>query len=210
MEKSIEKIWNEAFINEKALIAPKINDLYNQKSKSLIHKIKRTYELDNKGLLPLAGIVTIGGILLSETVIGLYGTLLILSLYVFNRSLLKKFDTIDVKSDNLKYLKDYKNIMTSVTKATKKMFVLALPVAVFSIFILAYFTKEDSFLSKVLTNNMSFTSMVVVGVIISVALAVICFVAFSFSNKILYAPKLAKLNAIIEEMEALKENNEYL
>ena len=29
MEKSIEKIWTEAFINEQSLIAPKINNLYN-------------------------------------------------------------------------------------------------------------------------------------------------------------------------------------
>ena len=123
MEKSIEKRWNEAFINEQSLIAPKINDIYNQKSKSVINKIRRTYEFDNKGLLPMAGIVVIGGILLSETIIGAYGAFLILSLYFFNTRLLKRFKTIDVKSDNLTYLKNYRSVINSVSKATKKLFV---------------------------------------------------------------------------------------
>ena len=144
MEKSIEKIWNEAFINEESLIAPKINDLYNQKSKSIINKIKRTYQFDNKGLLPMAGIVTIGGILLSETIIGLYGTLLILALYVFNTRLLKRFETIDIKSDNLNYLKSYRRIISSITRSTKKLFIFGLPLAIMSIFTLAFFLKEDS------------------------------------------------------------------
>jgi hypothetical protein len=38
MEKSIEAIWKEGFLNEKSLVAPKINDLYNQKSKDLVDK----------------------------------------------------------------------------------------------------------------------------------------------------------------------------
>ncbi len=70
MEKSIEKIWNEAFVEEQALIAPKVNDLYNKKSKSLIHKIQRTYEIDNKGLIPMAILVAGGMAAFSEAIIG--------------------------------------------------------------------------------------------------------------------------------------------
>jgi hypothetical protein len=43
MEKSIEAIWKEGFLNEKSLVAPKINDLYNQKSKDLVDRMKRMY-----------------------------------------------------------------------------------------------------------------------------------------------------------------------
>src|SRR5687768_15021902 len=43
MKNSIEVIWKEGFLNEKSLVAPKINDLYNRKSKDLVDKMKRMY-----------------------------------------------------------------------------------------------------------------------------------------------------------------------
>jgi hypothetical protein len=36
MEKSIETIWKQGFLNDDALVAPKLNDLYNQKSTHII------------------------------------------------------------------------------------------------------------------------------------------------------------------------------
>lgn len=205
MEKSIEKRWNEAFINEQSLIAPKINDIYNQKSKLVINKIKRTYEFDNKGLLPMAGIVFIGGIVLSETIIGAYGTFLILCLYFFNSRLLKRFTAIDVKSDNLTYLKSYRSVINSVSKATKKLFVLAIPLAIVSIFTLAYAIKERSFLSNYISSNSSFLDIIGIGLIVAVATGIIGFVVYTISTRILYYSLISKLDDIIKEMEDLKK-----
>ncbi|MCF2873448.1 MULTISPECIES: hypothetical protein [unclassified Tenacibaculum] len=204
MEKSIEKIWTEAFINEQSLIAPKINNLYNQKSKSIINKIKRTYEIDNKGLIPMAIIVVIGMTLLSEVIIGLYAAFLILCLYFFNSNLLKKFKGIDVKSDNLSYLKQYRYIISIIMKSTKKLFVFAIPVAVLSIFILAYNLKEKSFLSKFISSDTSLLKMISVGFLIAVCVSVIGFVVYNISTKILYATQISKLDDLIKEMDQLK------
>ncbi|CAM1346324.1 hypothetical protein [Tenacibaculum crassostreae] len=204
MEKSIEKIWNEAFIDEQSLIAPKVIDIYNQKSKSIINKIKKTYEFDNKGLLPMAGIVVIGGILLSETIIGTYGAFLILCLYFFNTKLLSRFNNIDVKSDNLTYLKNYRSIITSITNATKKLFIFAIPLAVLSIFILAYNIKETSFLSKYISEDTTFIQMTGVGLIVAVCIGIIGIIVFTVSTKILYGTLISKLDDIIKELETLK------
>lgn len=204
MEKSIEKIWNDAFIDEQSLIAPKINDIYNQKSKSIINKIKRTYEFDNKGLLTIAGIVLIGGILLSETIIGLYGTFLILSLYFFNSRLLKRFDKIDIQSDNLSYIKNYRSVIKSVTGATKKLFVFAIPLAVLSIFIVAFYVKETSFLSRFISKDTTLLQFIGVGIIIAISLSIISRIAFKISTKILYGTLVSKLDDTIKELEALK------
>lgn len=204
MEKSIEKIWNEAFINEQALIAPKINGLYNQKSKSVINKIRRTYEIDNKGLLPMAFILVIGMSVFSEAIIGIYGAFLLLSLYFFNQRLLNKFNTIDVKSDNLTYLKSYRNIITLITKSTKKLFVFAIPMAVLSIFVIAYSIKENSFLSKFISSDTTFIEFLGVGLAIAITVSIIGVLVFKLSTKILYASLISKLDAIIKEMELLK------
>lgn len=204
MEKSIEKIWNEAFIDEQSLIAPKVIDIYNKKSKSIINKIKKTYEFDNKGLLPMAGIVVIGGIILSETIIGTYGAFLILCLYFFNTKLLSRFNNIDVKSDNLTYLKNYRSIITSITNATKKLFIFAIPLAVLSIFILAYNIKETSFLSKYISEDTTFIQMTGVGLIVAVCIGIIGIIVFTVSTKILYGTLISKLDDIIKELETLK------
>ncbi|MFD0993243.1 hypothetical protein [Tenacibaculum geojense] len=206
MEKSIEKIWNEAFINENAIVAPKINNLYNQKSKSIIHKIKRTYEFDNKGLLPISGIVAIGGILLNETIIGLYGTILILCLYYFNTKLLSRFEKLDVKSDNLTYLKNYRDVMNSVTKATKRMFIFVLPLLVLSIFILGFFLKEESFLSRFISSDTTFIEILGIGASVALIIAIICLFVFKVSNQLLYGTLVSKLNDLIHEIENLKED----
>lgn len=203
MEKSIEKIWNEAFINEQALIAPKINGLYNQKSKSVINKIRRTYEIDNKGLLPMAGIVLIGGILLSEPIIGTYGTFLILCLYYFNSKLLSKFDSIDVGSDNLTYLKNYKSIINSIMRATKKLFMFAIPLAVLSIFTLAYTVKEKSFFSNFISSDTTIFEVLGIGLIVAIIVYFIGIIVYKISTKILYGTLISKLDTIIKEMEEL-------
>ena len=205
MEKSIEKIWNESFIKEEALIAPKINNLYNQKSKSIISKIKRTYEIDNKGLIPMAIIVAIGMTLFSEAIIGFYGAFLIVCLYFFNNNLLKKFKAIDVTSDNLTYLKKYKSIINIIMKATKKLFVFAIPLAVLSIFALSFSIKENSFLSKFISSDTSFLKIIAVGLLVAFVVSIIGRIVYTISTKILYAGLISKLDAIIIEMEDLKK-----
>ena len=46
MEKSIESIWKEGFLKDDALVAPKLNDLYNQKSIHLLDKFEKMYKLN--------------------------------------------------------------------------------------------------------------------------------------------------------------------
>lgn len=46
MEKSIETIWEKGFLDSDALVAPKLNDLYNQKSKTIIDKLKRMMKIN--------------------------------------------------------------------------------------------------------------------------------------------------------------------
>lgn len=204
MEKSIEKIWNESFIDDESLIAPKINDLYNQKSKSIINKIKRTYEIDNKGLIPIAILTLVLSAIFSEIIIGLYGSFLIMSLYFFNRGLLNRFNTIDIKTDNLTYLKKYKAIIFSIIKSTRKLFIFGLPIAVMSIFILSYYIGEKSFLSGFIIKDLSIFKTLSIGFIIMVTISIICTVVYTISTKLLYGKFFNQLNEIISDIEALK------
>ncbi len=57
MEKSIEIIWKEGFLKKDALIAPKINDLYNQKSIDIVDKFRRMYRINIIGIVLFAVII---------------------------------------------------------------------------------------------------------------------------------------------------------
>lgn len=59
MEKSIESIWKEGFLESDALVAPKLNDLYNQKSKHTIDKFKRMGKMNLHGIMIGAFVILI-------------------------------------------------------------------------------------------------------------------------------------------------------
>lgn len=65
MNKSIEDIWNEGFINESAGTIPKVNNLYNQKSKSIIEQMGRMVKWNIKFLYGMAVFILLMGIFLS-------------------------------------------------------------------------------------------------------------------------------------------------
>ena len=54
MGKSIEAIWKKGFLDGDALVAPKLNDLYNQKSKTIIDKLKRMMKVNTYAIMVFA------------------------------------------------------------------------------------------------------------------------------------------------------------
>ena len=54
MEKSIETIWKKGFLDSEALVAPKLNNLYNQKSKTIIDKLKRMMKVNIYAIMVFA------------------------------------------------------------------------------------------------------------------------------------------------------------
>ena len=51
MEKSIESIWKQGFLDNNAMVAPKLNNLYNQKSIHIIDKFKRMFKINLNALV---------------------------------------------------------------------------------------------------------------------------------------------------------------
>ena len=85
MEKSIEQMWNNGFLKNEKLLAPKLNDLYNQKSQLVIDKLKRTYTIDNKSMIPLAALVFGISAFFGYYLLGIYLMLITLVLFFLNR-----------------------------------------------------------------------------------------------------------------------------
>lgn len=107
MEKSIESIWKEGFLKNDALVAPKLNDLYNQKSKNIVDKFKRMFKLN------LIGLVVFSIILLPISYISQIPYMGILMFFLFNAIVIvnRKFkfslDKIDASLDSYQYLSSF-------------------------------------------------------------------------------------------------------
>ena len=57
MEKSIESIWKEGFLDSNAMVAPKLNNLYNKKSIHIIDKFKRMFKINLNALVVFSFVI---------------------------------------------------------------------------------------------------------------------------------------------------------
>ena len=107
MEKSIETIWKEGFLKNDALIAPKLNDLYNQKSIDIIDKFRRMYKINIIGLVLFALIIPPVNIAVKIPYTGIPMFFIFLFIAFFALKFKKKLDKIDKNLNSYQYLKSF-------------------------------------------------------------------------------------------------------
>src|SRR5688572_32284081 len=105
MKNSIETIWKEGFLNEKSLVAPKINDLYNQKSKHLVDKMKRMFRVNLIIIIILSIVIPIGYYFLDVILQGVAASILLLLTVWYSERQRRSIKTLDHGATSLDYLK---------------------------------------------------------------------------------------------------------
>ncbi len=115
MEQSIETIWKEGFLKGDALVAPKLNDLYNQKSKLLTDKLKRMMKINVYAIVVFAFVSLIVYIAAGIPYIGLFQFSLFIGFVLYNQRNMKKMEEIDKGLSSYQYLNSFRNwIKTSI------------------------------------------------------------------------------------------------
>lgn len=198
MEKSIESIWTKGFINSDELIAPKIVDLYNQKSELLIDKLKKTYSTDNKNLLPIAILFGLGFSYFGYFLIGIYGMLLIIALFFFNKKLLKNLEEIKITTNSFDYLITYRKTIHKITLATTKLLGFGLPLAVIPGYWL-FFRNKEVYLNLINKTSSFYLILIIIG--IAIVLSTLGILIYKITTKIIYSKHLNRLDEIISDMK---------
>jgi len=85
MKKSIEEIWKEGFLNNNALVAPKINDFYNQKSNHIIDKMIRMFRWNQYYVILLMVVHLAIGFVAGVPPVGIFLATLFIPLIVFGK-----------------------------------------------------------------------------------------------------------------------------
>ena len=217
MEKSIETIWKEGFLQSDALVVPKLNDLYNQKSIDIVDKFRRMYKINIIAiivfaftLLPLVSITHL-------PYMGIPMFLLFGVLVFFSSKFNKRLNMITKNSNSYQYLKTFDSWANEMVSFNTRLSRFLYPYVFLSMVAGFWFggfggnVPGNDMVDAVLLEN---PEMIVIfgipllGIIL--LLVIVALLAF-FGGKIgqwdlnlIYGRILRRLNTLLADMEELR------
>lgn len=154
MERSIENIWKEGFLKSDALVAPKINDLYNQKSIHIIDKFKRMFRINLIAIVTFSFVFLLVSYFVGILITGVIFFVTLMILVIINKGLLNSLETIDTGKNSYEYLKKFNHWINIQIDINKRIATFLYPI-VFMSLILGFWFKdaEGIFLGERLVNK---------------------------------------------------------
>ena len=125
MEKSIENIWKDGFRENDQLTAPKINNLYNQKSIHIIEKFKRMFRINLISIVTFSFVFLIITFFVGIPITGIIFFVTLSVLVFINKKFLNDLERIDLGVSSYQYLKafnQWKNKQIAINKKISKFF----------------------------------------------------------------------------------------
>lgn len=209
MEKSIEALWKEGFLTSDALVAPRVNSLYDRKSIHMIEKFEKMFRNNIWGIILGASFLFIAsyfaGALLAGTVV------LLLMLYVAYTAYdeLQALKKIDKGASSYIFLKSFKGWIDRSTERYGSMYRVVYPILLLTVYLGIWFS--DVFEPKrelVIANSTdvffgmhTYTTLVVL--LAAVMMAIFSKAIHRRDVGIIYGQIIKKLDRAIAEMEEL-------
>ena len=216
MEKSIETIWKEGFLKSDALIAPKLNDLYNQKSKHIIDKFKRMFKMNLILIVLGSFIVLVVSFIVGLPYLGVPMFFILNVLVILNKKLLNTLTLIDKGTNSYDYLMAFDTWLKSQVNINKKFARFLYPFIFLSL-VLGFWMKiaEGQRIGVHIVNKLLLTypdlnllfgipTIGIIGVfIIVVILILLGGRIYEWDLKIVYGRVFKKLDEIIADIKEL-------
>ena len=141
MEKSIENIWKEGFLKSDALVAPKINDLYNQKSIHIIDKFKRMFRINLIAIVAFSFVFLIVSFIVGIPITGIIFFVTLSVLVFINNKLLNDLEKMDLGISSYQYLKTFNQWINKQVALNKKFSRFLYPM-IFISMVLGFWFKD--------------------------------------------------------------------
>ncbi|MCO4797954.1 MAG: hypothetical protein KC484_01975 [Colwelliaceae bacterium] len=104
MNKSIETMWKEGFVNEDQLTVPKVNDLYNRKSQNIVDKLQNMFAININAIIIGSLIMLVMMSVIGAPFLGLYICCLLMPLVILAKKELKKSVNLSKGQSSYDYL----------------------------------------------------------------------------------------------------------
>jgi hypothetical protein len=217
MERSIENIWKEGFLKSDALVTPKINNLYNQKSIHIIDKFKRMFKINLISIVAFSFIFLIVSFFVGIPITGVMIFVTLSVLVFINKKLLKGLDKIDKGLSSYQYLKTFNEWMKEQIAINKKMSTFLYPI-IFMAMVLGFWFKDAKGmpLGERLVNKILYSfpdiyliyGVPLIGIIIMVLiLGLLVFFGgriYMWDFNIVYGRVFKKLKELMTDIESLR------
>lgn len=217
MEKSIETIWKEGFLKDNALLAPKLNNLYNQKSIDIVDKFKRMYKINRIAIVAFACIILPVSFIVKIPYMGIGMFVLFFVIITIAQKFSKRLDKLDKTQNSYQYLISFDNWVKEMASTNTKLsrflypYVFIIMVAGFWFGSIGGDIPGNKFVNFILLKFpdtyliFGFPLILIVG-----ALTIISLLAYfgaqigDFDLKLGYGRILKKLDGILADMKELK------
>jgi hypothetical protein len=217
MEKSIENIWKEGFLESDALVAPKVNNLYNQKSIHILEKFKRMFKINLIAIVAFSFIFLIVSFFVGIPITGVMIFVTFSVLVFINKKLLKGLDKINKGLSSYQYLKTFNEWMKEQIAINKKMSTFLYPI-IFMAMVLGFWFKDAKGmpLGERLVNKILYSfpdiyliyGVPLIGIIIMVLiLGLLVFFGgriYMWDFNIVYGRVFKKLKELMTDIESLR------
>jgi len=217
MEKSIENIWKEGFLKSDALVAPKVNNLYNQKSKHIIDKFKRAFNINLIVIVVFAFAILLVTTFNGLPIIGISWFLVLIGLVVVNKKLTSSLEKIDYNKNSYEYLMSFNQWLQEQLSINRKMARLYYPFLFLSIVVGFWFVDAEGiplgerlvgevlygFPDIYLVNGIPLIGIALV-LILAAVLALLGGRIYNMDVKIIYGRMFKKIEELIGDLEELR------
>lgn len=213
MDNSIENIWKEGFLQRDALVAPRINDLYNQKSQHIVERFSRMYRNNRIVILIGASILLLASFVLGTPISGIFLFLMFMGLNYYSRQQAQILAQINKGETSYSYLKGMKASLEQILSSYERIYRWFYPALVlifaWGIWKVEFgsFSFQETILSDVPDVQLIW-GLPLYGTLIVIVFATLMGVfagpLFRWDVRLVYGPILKKLSDLIADMEELK------
>lgn len=220
MDKSIESIWKEGFLNNDSLVAPKINNIYNQKSIDIVEKFRKMYKTNIIAILIFAFALLPISLVSNMFYMGIMMFILFMVLIYFALGFKKKLEMINKNTNSYKYIKTFQNWTVEMRTFNSKFSRFLYPYVFISIFVGFWFgALGEGKTGGDLLDNLAaeFPDMIVVFGFPLIGIFIVLFIIVllaligpkigEWDLKIGYGRILKRLDILLNDMEELRNSN---
>ena len=208
MNNSIETIWQHGFVDDMALIAPKVGDLYNRKSENLIDRFEFLFEKNQKAVLAAIWVVVIVLAIMGAPILGGFIACMLLSLVFVGKQQLVALKQITKDQNCYDYLVSFDNWLENAMKQYTQIYRVFYPLLFLSCATRILYSDFGKDIIGSFTNTISiagipwFCWLIVIS--ITLLLGVFGGNIYRADVNLVYGAEIKKLKSLINEIHSLK------
>ena len=217
MEKSIENIWKEGFLESDALVAPKISNLYNQKSIHIIDKFKRMFKINLIAIVAFSFAFLVVSFIIGIPITGIIFFVTLSVLVVINKRLLNDLEKIDIGISSYQYLKAFNQWINKQVSINKRFSRFLYPI-IFMSLVLGFWFKDaegmplgERLVNEILVgfpDTYLIFGIPLIGIVIVAVILVLLFLVggriYKWDLNIVYGRLFKKLEELMTDIESLR------